>query len=86
MLGLIDTNRFLEWSKQFDLENNIGELEVKELGGTLNIGANYGFKGEDLQSIYKDKIKEFKEGFQDKSSHHNRKEGPNINIKSKKDK
>ncbi|MED4204030.1 hypothetical protein [Neobacillus mesonae] len=70
---------------KYELNNNFGQLGIKELKGKLNIGATYGgeftpmMKNEEEEELKKEKEKAEKP-----VSEHER--GPKINIKAKKEK
>lgn len=70
---------------KYELNNNFGQLGIKELKGKLNIGATYGgeftpmMKNEEEEELKKEKEKAEKP-----ESEHER--GPKINIKAKKEK
>ncbi|WP_066384423.1 hypothetical protein [Neobacillus mesonae] len=72
---------------KYELNNNFGQLGIKELKGKLNIGATYGgeftpmTKNEEEEELKKEKENEKAEKTE---SEHER--GPKINIKAKKEK
>lgn len=65
---------------KYELNNNFGQLGIKELKGRLNIGATYGtdpFKNFPESEEIKEKRNERKEK--------NEKKGPEVNIRGKKE-
>ncbi|WP_028401087.1 hypothetical protein [Ectobacillus panaciterrae] len=74
---------------KFELNNNFGQLGIKELKGRLNIGATYGGDSiwpEDMmdQNDEKDKVK--KDERKEKTTEKKPADGPKINIQPRKSK
>jgi hypothetical protein len=68
---------------KFELNNNFGQLGIKELKGRLNIGATYGgdfFRPEDMAEKNDEKDKVKKDERKEKTAEKKPTEGPKINI------
>ncbi|MDP4084931.1 MAG: hypothetical protein Q8934_09990 [Bacillota bacterium] len=67
---------------KYELNNNFGQLGIKELKGKLNIGATYGSDFTPFQEEEEQEVKEERNDKQEKVKATAEK-GPKINIKSK---
>ncbi|UOQ44038.1 hypothetical protein MUN89_19575 [Halobacillus salinarum] len=70
--------------EKYEVHNSFGALGIKELQGTLNIGANYGGElPEDLGEIMKMKEKEVNKAKQWEEQESSPQDMPKVNIKAK---